>query len=76
MSEPTRESASEALSLPDAPSLEWLRKQAKRQLEELQRTDPATRLAAAQFDVANATVSIRRMSLVTNEPHLAAGLRR
>jgi ankyrin repeat protein len=52
MSESARESASEALSLPDAPNLEWLRKQAKRRLEELQHTDPATRLAAAQFDVA------------------------
>ena len=39
-------------SLPDAPSLEWLRKEAKRRLEELRRTDPGARLAAAQFDLA------------------------
>jgi ankyrin repeat protein len=39
-------------SLPDAPDLEWLRKQAKRALTELRRTDPAARLADAQFDLA------------------------
>jgi ankyrin repeat protein len=39
-------------SLPDAPSLEWLRKQAKRRLEELRRTDPGARLADAQFELA------------------------
>jgi ankyrin repeat protein len=39
-------------SLPDSPSLDWLRKEAKRRLEELRRTDPGARLAAAQFDLA------------------------
>jgi ankyrin repeat protein len=39
-------------SLPDAPNLDWLRKQAKRRLEELRRIDPDARLADAQFDLA------------------------
>lgn len=39
-------------SLPDAPNLDWLRKQAKRRLEELRQTDPGARLADAQFDLA------------------------
>jgi ankyrin repeat protein len=39
-------------SLPEAPNLEWLRKQAKRRLEELRRTDPGARLADAQFELA------------------------
>ena len=39
-------------SLPEAPNLDWLRKQAKRRLEELRRTDPSVRLADAQFDLA------------------------
>lgn len=39
-------------SLPDAPNLDWLRKQAKRRLEELRRTDPAARLADAQYELA------------------------
>jgi ankyrin repeat protein len=39
-------------SLPDAPNLDWLRKQAKRRLDELRRADPNARLADAQFDVA------------------------
>jgi ankyrin repeat protein len=52
MSERTPESASVARTLPDAPDLEWLRKQAKRRLAELRRTDPDTRLAAAQLHVA------------------------
>jgi ankyrin repeat protein len=38
--------------LPDAPNLDWLRKQAKRRLEELRRTDPAARLADAQYELA------------------------
>ena len=49
MSDPTPGAAS---SLPDAPSLEWLRKQAKRRLEEMRRELPAARLADAQFDLA------------------------
>ena len=40
------------LSLPDEPNLDWLRKQAKRRLAELRQADPAARLAAAQFDLA------------------------
>lgn len=40
------------LSLPDAPNLDWLRKQAKHRLAELRETDPAARLAAAQLDLA------------------------
>jgi hypothetical protein len=39
-------------SLPDEPSLEWLRKEARRRLEEVRRADPAARLADAQFAVA------------------------
>jgi ankyrin repeat protein len=39
-------------SLPDAPSLEWLRKNAKRRLAELRKTDPAAKLADAQFELA------------------------
>ena len=41
-----------ASSLPDAPSLEWLKSQAKRRLRELRQTDPAAKLADAQFDLA------------------------
>lgn len=52
MSEQTSASASGHSSLPDAPSLDWLRKQAKRRLEELRAANPATKLADAQFDVA------------------------
>ena len=40
------------LSLPDAPNLDWLRKQAKRHLGELRRHQPEARLADAQFDLA------------------------
>ena len=42
----------EPLSLPDAPDLDWLRKQAKRRLEELRREDPSAKLADAQFESA------------------------
>ena len=42
----------DARTLPDAPSLEWLRKQAKRRLAELRETTPDARLADAQLDVA------------------------
>ncbi|HEX8694958.1 MAG TPA: ankyrin repeat domain-containing protein [Longimicrobium sp.] len=52
MSEPTPGSASGALPLPDAPNLDWLRKQAKRHLQELRRTNPDARLADAQFGLA------------------------
>ena len=50
MSEETAESAS--APLPDAPNLDWLRKQAKRRLDELRRTNPDAQLADAQFDLA------------------------
>jgi len=52
MSEQTPESAPGALSLPDAPNLEWLRKQAKRRLEDLRKANPTAKLAEAQFDLA------------------------
>jgi ankyrin repeat protein len=52
MSEQTPESAPGTSSLPDAPNLDWLRKQAKRRLDELRKTNPAAKLAEAQFDLA------------------------
>ena len=52
MSEQTPGSASDTSSLPDAPDLDWLRKQAKRRLAELRKATPATKLADAQFDLA------------------------
>jgi len=45
-------SSSGALPLPDKPNLDWLRKQAKRRLDELQEIDPAAQLADAQFELA------------------------
>src|SRR5919107_358137 len=50
MSERTPLSAS--LALPEAPSLDWLRKHAKRHLTELRRTQPSAKLADAQLDLA------------------------
>ena len=38
--------------LADTPNLDWLRKEAKRYLAELRKTNPAARLATAQFEVA------------------------
>lgn len=52
MSDQTNESASGALSLPDAPNLEWLRKQAKHSLEKLRQTKPDAQLSDAQLDLA------------------------
>jgi ankyrin repeat protein len=52
MSEQTPESASAAESLPDAPNLDWLRKQAKRRLSEIRKENPAAKLADAQLYVA------------------------
>ena len=52
MTEQTSGSMSGPLSLPDAPNLEWLRKQAKRRLEELRAESPSAQLADAQFDLA------------------------
>jgi ankyrin repeat protein len=51
MSEQTSGSASGS-SLPDNPSLDWLRKQAKRRLAELRKTKPQAQLAEAQFEIA------------------------
>ena len=52
MSEQTPGSASASRSLPDAPNLEWLRKEAKRRLDELRKANPSAKLADAQFDLA------------------------
>jgi hypothetical protein len=38
--------------LPDSPSLNWLRKQAKRRLGELRQTNPEVKLSDAQFELA------------------------
>ena len=43
--------------LPDSPNLEWLRKQAKRHLDEMRASNPAAKLADAQFDLASGTGS-------------------
>ena len=51
MADQTPGSAS-PLSLPDAPNLDWLRKQAKRHLEDLRREQPHATLADAQFALA------------------------
>jgi len=51
MSDETR-SPSGVLSLPDNPNLDWLRKQAKRRLDELRVATASAPLADAQFDVA------------------------
>lgn len=50
MSEEVSGSASQ--SLPDNPNLEWLRKQAKRRLEELRLRHPEAKLADGQLDLA------------------------
>lgn len=52
MPEETARSAQFPLSLPESPHLDWLRKQAKRRLEELRKTNPSAKLAEAQFDLA------------------------
>ena len=52
MSEQTRGSASNPLPLPDAPNLDWLRKQAKHSLDELRKANPDAKLADAQFHLA------------------------
>jgi hypothetical protein len=38
--------------LPDAPNLDWLRKQAKRRLLELREENPNAQLSDAHFDLA------------------------
>jgi ankyrin repeat protein len=40
------------MPLPDAPNLDWLRKQAKRRVGELRTANPAAKLSDAQFDLA------------------------
>jgi ankyrin repeat protein len=52
MSDETPVSARASLTLPDAANLGWLRKQAKRRLQELQASAPNAKLADAQFDLA------------------------
>lgn len=52
MSDETRGPAPAPLPLRDNPNLDWLRKQAKRRLEELREANPLARLAEAQFDLA------------------------
>ena len=52
MAEETSGSERAPLPLPDAPSIDWLRKRAKRRLAELREESPAARLADAQFDLA------------------------
>src|SRR5712671_2900398 len=52
MAEQTPLPASGSSSLPDAPNLDWLRKQAKRTLSELRKTDSRAKLADAQFELA------------------------
>lgn len=52
MSEQTSGSGPASLSLPDAPNLDWLRKQAKGRLDELRRENPKAKLAEAQFELA------------------------
>lgn len=52
MSEETSGSVPAGASLPDAPSLEWLRKQAKHRLAALRASNPDAQLAEAQFALA------------------------
>lgn len=52
MPEQTEGSASQSLKLPESPNLDWLRKQAKRRLNELRKVNPSAKLAEAQFDLA------------------------
>ena len=48
----TKGSAPQWLKLPESPSLDWLRKQAKRYLDDLRKANPSARLAEAQFELA------------------------
>ena len=52
MSEQSRDAATGPLSLPDAPNLDWLRKEAKRRLEALRASNAGAQLADAQFELA------------------------
>jgi ankyrin repeat protein len=52
MSDETTGSPSGARSLPDHPNLDWLRKQAKRRLDELRTANPSAKLSDAQLELA------------------------
>jgi ankyrin repeat protein len=52
MSEETAGSPSGSLPLPEKPNLDWLRKQAKRHLDELLVENPSAQLSDAQFELA------------------------
>ncbi|MEP6493930.1 MAG: ankyrin repeat domain-containing protein [bacterium] len=52
MSDETSGSASASSILPDAANLDWLRKQAKRRLDQLRASNPGAQLADAQFILA------------------------
>src|SRR5215471_16925768 len=52
MSDETPSPGTAPKALPEAPNLEWLRKEAKRRLAELRNAKPETQLAEAQFEIA------------------------
>ena len=52
MTEESRAAAPAARPLPDEPSLDWLKKQAKRQLAELRKATPDAQLSDAQLNIA------------------------
>jgi len=52
MTDPTTGSAPDAQPLPAQPDLDWLKKQAKRRLEELRAANPDAQLAEAQLEIA------------------------
>ena len=52
MSEQSSGPAPAPPALPDSPNLQWLRKEAKRRLDELRISNAVARLADAQFDMA------------------------
>jgi ankyrin repeat protein len=52
MTEESRAATPGPRSLPDEPSLDWLKKQAKRQLADLRKTNPDAQLSDAQLSVA------------------------
>jgi ankyrin repeat protein len=52
MAEETSGSPSGSSSLPERPNLDWLRKQAKRHLDEMQVENPSAQLSDAQLDLA------------------------
>jgi ankyrin repeat protein len=52
MTEDSRATTAAPRPLPDEPSLDWLKKQAKRQLAELRKTNPDAQLSNAQLSIA------------------------